>query len=101
MVRPGAVVNWTEWTGFVNGPTQLHPFGGAGSKTPTGRVTGAPSFTHGPLCLHLGMLVHVHLWSIHVSIYPHIHIAVYTNVHVDVYKMDQVGNKMGQVGAQL
>ena len=23
-------------------PTQLHPFGGAGSKTPTGRLTGAP-----------------------------------------------------------
>ena len=39
--------------------------------------------------------------NVHVSIYPHIHIAVYTNVHVDVYKMDQVGNKMGQVGAQL
>ena len=39
--------------------TQLHPFGGAGSKTPTGRVTGAPSFTHGPLCLHLGIFLHL------------------------------------------
>ena len=34
----------TEWTGFVNGLTQLPPFGGAGSKTPMGRVTGALSF---------------------------------------------------------
>ena len=61
---PGGRLNWTEWTGFVNGSTQLHPFGGARSKKPTGRVTGAPYFMHGPLCLHLGMLVHLHLWSI-------------------------------------
>ena len=32
------------WQNLSRGPTQLHPFGGAGSKTPTGRVTGAPSF---------------------------------------------------------
>ena len=52
---PGGRLNWTEWTGLVVYPTQLHPFGSAGSKTPTGRVTGAPSFTHGPLwfAMHL------------------------------------------------
>ena len=30
---------------IVKESTQLHPFGGAGSKTPMGRVTGAPSKT--------------------------------------------------------
>ena len=45
---PGGCKDLTE---SDNGPTQLHPFGGAGSKTPTGRVTGAHSSTHGPLCL--------------------------------------------------
>ena len=88
---------------LVSDSTQQTPSGAPDLRRPRGESP-APPPPRMDLCacvVHEEANTLFALWSIHVSIYPHIHIAVYTNVHVDVYKMDQVGNKMGQVGAHL